>query len=656
MNYYCKLLLLCVLSFGSIVAQELAHEVVPPEILFKKNTQSDFTISPDGKYFAEQIYEDGQYSLIIVDIDEYKMVHRVMMLFEVDRLFWLTSNRILYESRGAIFATDIDGMNRMVIADKTKKDKYLRGYRRYRYNKIIGGNPDNPNEIIVQTVGFEGNASIKNINVYTGAAELVEDGDEDDIQGWITDSRGKARLALQVGRDESLTFLRRAADSDRWRPFEVKIDDQYYPLQIEGDSFLNQDLIFEGFSKEADVAYITSNVNSDKRKLITYDIKKEEVIEVLLEDVLCDVMDPMGADVHMIYDYANYELAGLRYEGMTPQFKWFSPIFRNVQNALNEKYPGFIHEIIDSDGENDRFVIMQWNDVNAGNVGIWDRSDQTYSVMFHMNEELNNYTLSRTKNVIVETRDDYKLLSYLNEPINLKENSAAPLVVIPHGGPWARDYWDMDRYCQYFSTRGYYTLRVNFRGSTGFGKAHTLAGINNMDGVMINDIADAVSQVSSQYNIDRDRVFILGHSYGGYATYMSLLRYPHLYAAGVAIAAPSDIKQWMKETKRNKEAFAYKFWETALGSNDKQYLKKISPINYVDKIDKPLMIVHGRRDKIIPFDQSEAMVEALKDAGKKVNFEPVMREGHTIQDANTLGYILQQAIILFENTTHANKK
>ena len=172
---------------------------------------------------------------------------------------------------------------------------------------------------------------------------------------------------------------------------------------------------------------------------------------------------------------------------------------------------------------------------------------------------MRDYKLSKTKVIVAKTRDDFKYPCYLNLPNDFKKDNSFPLVVIPHGGPWSRDYYEFDKYSQYFASRGYATLRVNFRGSTGFGKTHVLAGVNNIDGIMINDIADAVQYVSEKYQVDKKKVFIFGHSYGGYATYMSLIKYPNLYASGVALSAPTDIKKWMKVQKKNKDYFTYEF-------------------------------------------------------------------------------------------------
>ena len=124
--------------------------------------------------------------------------------------------------------------------------------------------------------------------------------------------------------------------------------------------------------------------------------------------------------------------------------------------------------------------------------------------------------------------------------------------------------------------------------------------------------------------------FIFGHSYGGYATYMSLIKYPNLYASGVAVSAPSNIKDWMKKQKKDKNYFSYEFWNEALGSKQSKYLSKISPINFVKEMDNPILIFHGKKDKIIPLEQAQNMVKALENEGKNAKLEVLQNEGHSI--------------------------
>ncbi|MEZ4797514.1 MAG: alpha/beta fold hydrolase [Flavobacteriaceae bacterium] len=629
---------------------------VPTDILFKRSKLHDFSISPDGKYFAEIEDNNIERDIIIVDIDGYKVYNRIPMgKNSIQNIYWLSEKRLIYESLGEILAIDIDGSNATVIVSRLSdmKGKSIYSfYRSIKFNNVISLLPNNKNEILIETFDYEGNADIKRVNIYTGEKITVLSGKHNKINKWITDAKGNVKFGMRFD-EEGYAYYKLNEKNDKWEIFNVNIENQVYELRVDGTSYLNKTIDFLGYGFEDDIIYLTTNINSDKKYLVSYDLKSNTVKDVLLKDVNCDVIDSDGKDVSLIFDFNNFELAGIKYDGILPQYKWFSEDYKNKHSKLNDLYPQFINEIIDSDYSNTRLLIYQWNDVNAGNIGVYDSSVNSYAVMFHFNDELNKYQLSKTKNVIATTRDDFKIPCYLNLPEDYSKDNKVPLVVIPHGGPWARDYWEFDDFSQYFSSRGYAALRVNFRGSTGFGKNHVLAGVNSIDEVMINDIADAVGFVSDNFYIDKNRVFIFGHSYGGYATYMSLIKYPNLYSAGVAISAPSDLKEWMRQQKKEKNYFAYEFWNTALGSNQSKYLNKISPINYAEDFNIPLLIFHGKKDDIIPVEHSQEMIEALNEYKKDAKLEVLQNEGHSIYDSNSLGYIMDSANEFFKKQ---NKK
>lgn len=633
---------LCV--FSTTIAQDSIPEPVPIEILLKKNNRHTFSISPDGKYFA-QVVEDGFTSdLIIVDIDGYKLYKEISMGSKsVDNIVWLTSKRIMYESLGEILAIDIDGNNSIKLvnrlADKLTRDSYKQ-HKNFRYNTVVSLLPELENEILIETYDYNVHASLKKVNIFTGEKITVIEGKKHKANKWIVDAYGNPRFALKF-EDKEITQFEYNSEQNELSPFLVYIDGTEFSLTIDGESYLDQSVLFEGFSHDPNIVYLTSNHGSDKRQLISYNLENKKVEEVLVEDALCDVKDPHGRDLDFIFDYSEGELAGIKYESLTPQYKWFSSLYGGINAKLNSKYIGYINDIIDADANNKRFLIHQWSDNNAGNIGIYDTTDDSYAVMFHFNDELNKYKLSKTKSVVINARDDKKIACYLNLPLqDASDKKPIPLVVIPHGGPWSRDYWEFDDFSQYFASRGYATLRVNFRGSTGFGKSHLLAGVSSIDKIMINDIADATKEVIEKYAIDKESVFLFGHSYGGYATYMSLLKYPDLFAAGVAVSAPTNIKDWMKFQKKEKNYFSYEFWDKALGYNKGKYLEEISPINYTKDFEKPILIFHGKYDKIIPIAQAREMAKLLKENKKNVKLEVMQFEGHTIYDSNGLGYIL----------------
>jgi pimeloyl-ACP methyl ester carboxylesterase len=643
-------LFLLICSFSTFCQQE-TDSLVPAQVLFKKDLYHTFSISPNGKLFACVWKNNRENNLLIIDIDEYVVKHTLPLRGSiVNSIYWLSDERLLYESLGNINAINIDGTNASTIISRMN-DNFRFSYRGFRdglrINSVIDFLPKNKNEILIESFDMKGYSSLNRVNIFTGNKIEVISGKYHKINKWFVDSNSKAKIGVRH-EDDGFNYLIYNEENDKWEQLYLNINGTKVPLLVKANSYLDQNLSFEGFGYDENKFFLSSNIESDKRKLLEYDLKSQRVTNTLLENKNCDLSDPHGLGSFLIFDGSQRKLAGVRYEGLLPTYHWFSEKFKNIHDSINAKYPHFINDIIDYDAKKNRFVIYQWSDTNKGNVGVFDIKKQQYDVMFHFNEELNKYKLSKTRSFIAKSRDNYSIPCYLNLPKGHKKDAKTPLIVFPHGGPWARDYWEFNQEVQYFTSRGFAVLRVNFRGSTGFGREHVLAGVDNLDKVMINDIADAANYTLKKFALDKNQTTIYGHSYGGYATYLSLAKYPELYKSGVAIAAPSDIKAIMKLLKKDKNYFSYEFWIKALGSKKKKYLASISPINFANEISNPILIFHGKKDEIIPVNQSESMAEALKKTNQNVTYEMLNREGHGIEDSNTLTYVLEKVVNFFK--------
>ena len=232
-----------------------------------------------------------------------------------------------------------------------------------------------------------------------------------------------------------------------------------------------------------------------------------------------------------------------------------------------------------------------------------------------------------------------------------------PLILMPHGGPFARDYWYYDPIVQFFANQGYGVLRINFRGSTGYGVDHLLKGIKQISSLMIDDITDGVKWVIDNKFADSANIFIYGHSYGGYAALESIIRYPTLYRAAVCVAAPTDINELMDYFDEKDNEFNYEFWKTTVGNpdNEDEFLESISPIHNISKINRPLFLFHGENDEIVPVSQTKDFIEEAEDAGKKVDHKIIKDEDHSISENRNVEYILKKSIQFYKENSTSKK-
>ena len=210
------------------------------------------------------------------------------------------------------------------------------------------------------------------------------------------------------------------------------------------------------------------------------------------------------------------------------------------------------------------------------------------------------------------------------------------MIALPHGGPEAHDTLSFDWWAQYLANKGYLVIQPNFRGSSGFGREFTEAGAGKWGKEMQDDVSDGVLTLVKSGYADKDRVCIMGASYGGYAAMAGGAFTPELYKCIVAVAGVSDIHKMLNRTKINSSSgdWIVRHWSKLMG-DDTSALKKISPVNFAEQFSSPILIIHGEDDTVVPIDQSKIMHTALKKAGKSTRFVALKKEDHWLSGSDT---------------------
>ncbi|HET8699279.1 MAG TPA: alpha/beta fold hydrolase [Gammaproteobacteria bacterium] len=230
-------------------------------------------------------------------------------------------------------------------------------------------------------------------------------------------------------------------------------------------------------------------------------------------------------------------------------------------------------------------------------------------------------------------RDGVEIPGYLTRPLDAK--GPTPLVLLPHGGPAARDVGGYDWLAHALASRGYAVLQPNFRGSGGFGEKWEKAGHGEWGiGVMQNDLTDGVAAVVAAGIADPERVCIVGASYGGYAALAGAVFTPELYRCAAAIAGVSDLRDMLgfERDKAGQASATLSYWRQAMGVTDAdspvERLNAASPAQHVERVRAPILLIHGRDDTVVPITQSRAMQRALANAGKRVQLVELDGEDH----------------------------
>ncbi|MCP4805986.1 MAG: S9 family peptidase [Proteobacteria bacterium] len=296
-----------------------------------------------------------------------------------------------------------------------------------------------------------------------------------------------------------------------------------------------------------------------------------------------------------------------------------------------------------------------------GPVQYWayDREAGRVKFLFTNRSALDGVDLAPMYARVLPARDGLELVSYLTLPVGTDPDgdgvpdTALPTVLLVHGGPWARDHWGYNPYHQWLANRGYAVLSVNFRGSTGFGKDHLNAGNREWAGKMHDDLIDAVNWAVDEGVADKDKVAIMGGSYGGYATLVGLTFTPDVFACGVDIVGPSNIVTLLETIppywKPAIELFAKRVGDHRT-KEGKAFLESRSPLTYVDAIEKPLLIAQGANDPRVKQSEADQIVEAMQSREIPVTYALFPDEGHGFRrPENSLAFTAVSEAFLAEH-------
>ncbi len=310
-----------------------------------------------------------------------------------------------------------------------------------------------------------------------------------------------------------------------------------------------------------------------------------------------------------------------------PKTREFARDYRWLKKHLPEGEIG-----VGSRTADERFwIVSVHSDVDPGSAWLWDRKKRRLAKLYDARPELPREHLARMKPVRYRARDGLEIPAYLTVPKGVPPRNL-PAIVLPHGGPWARDHWGYDPFAQFLANRGYAVLQPNFRGSTGYGKKFLNAGNGQWGtGAMQHDLTDGARWLVAQGIADPHRVAIMGGSYGGYATLAGLAFTPEVYAAGVDIVGPSNILTLLDSIPAYWKPIRQMFYRRVGNPEDPRDRERLiaqSPLFSAKRIRAPLLVVQGANDPRVKKRESDQIVVALRDLGRPVEYLVAPDEGH----------------------------
>ena len=383
--------------------------------------------------------------------------------------------------------------------------------------------------------------------------------------------------------------------------------------------------------------WLGANTDSDRLRLVRLDVTTGEETEVDSHPTF-ELAGQLGLPPPLILSQRTGELLGARYLGERQVIRALDPHFAAVLAALTKLSDGDL-AAISSDDTEQRWVASFTHDRDPGVTYFYDHSTGESRLLFRPYPHLDSDALAPMAPVTITSRDGLELHSYLTLPIGV-EPVGLPLVLIVHGGPWARDSWGFNPEAQLLANRGYAVLQVNFRGSTGYGKAFVKAAIGEFAGKMHDDLIDAVDWAVKQRYADPDRVAIFGGSYGGYASLVGVTFTPDVFAAAIDYVGISSLANFMRTLPAIARPHLANNWHLFVGNPDdpeqEADMLARSPITKVDQIRTPLLVIQGANDSRVVQAESDNLVAALRARGVDVEYMIKDDEGHGFVNPDNL--------------------
>ena len=599
-------------------------EQLPTEVWADQTQVVSLDMSPDAKRIAMLMRRDrgADYEILVFDTDN---ISGTLKAIEAEGLMpqnlgWANDNHLVinfileekdndgrpaYLNRTASYNVETEKWLSLVKTTNrpNPRDPMSQFIGQLGLGQVVNRLPDDPNHVLVSHTEKAGQApNYYRTNVKTGARRQTLRGGGR-FQSFTFDRDGNARGAQEydASANRVVTYARESNDHDWVEIGALDADNR--------DSFGLVNFYDEDRPHIATVIATVPGGNNDavyEHNLRTGE--RELIFAIEGYDIQGVINSPRLADGSKIVGFTYGDEEGT-------QRYYLDGEMNALQSGLEQAFPDRTARIVRVSDDNSTTLVRTsgprdpgtWYLVKGGNV----------APVISANSEIPSSALSPTTLLEYEARDGMELVGYVTVPLNAE--GPLPTIAMPHGGPWVRDTLGYDRWAQMLANRGYVVFQPNYRGSLGLGKDYWLAGDNKWGHEMQDDVEDGVQALVDQGIADPDKLAIFGWSYGGYSAFAAATREDPMFNCMVAGAGVSDLSRIRGGLSRNRFLNAFQ----------KPTISGISPVNEVDKVTKPMLIVHGDFDTTVPVDHSRRFVSRLEDRGADYQYIEIEDMGHS---------------------------
>lgn len=605
---------------------------IPLEAFFRNPAISGPRLSPDGKHIAFVFSQDDHQRVFVrpaVGGEAVGLVDFPISEVRLGWLAWANSNRLLLSGVASDpNATKLEPRETRLYAINrgrprlkwlgrrwpTRGPDWLAWQTRFE-DRVISMLRDDRDSVLISHLGFgQRTPSLSRMNIYSGRLHLLQ-ASIAGVERWHVDPQGEVRAAEAFGRSSDGRSYTLLARSDVQKELAAV---------FESEDYWKTGYRFAGFHRDPNLLYVLAD-HAGRDALYEFDIEARTLGPLVFAHPEVDVLA-----AH--YSEARKKIVGAEYIVDQPGIGFFDEDAGKEQALIDRSLRTVqagetTNRIVSTTQDGDLVILEVSSQVQPPVYYAYDRSKKQINFVFEQYPGIPTGQLARVERIDFEARDGTKIPGYLTFPRDVAR-SKLPMIVLPHGGPGSRAAKVYDPVVQFFANRGFAVLQVNFRGSSGFGQAFRLAGYREWGKAIQDDISDGVRWAIDRGFADPDRIGIFGTGYGGYSALMGLVLAPDLYRAGASYAGIAEL-EWIFQDGENF------LWELEVhgkligaGDSDREALHGRSPLGRIEEIRVPVLLGHGARDPRVGVKHSRRLAQALKTAGKTVEYHEYEDEFH----------------------------
>ncbi len=591
---YC-LWILCIVAVLLNACSNNGVREIPVISFFKTPEKSAFHISPNGKYISYlKLYQDKLN--IFVQAVAVGKESRVTSFadYPVKDYFWSLDNKLIFNKD----LTDINQYQLFALDMQDMKPKKLLSLTKVRL-RLLSRNHNSKDWINIVTNKRDSTTfDVYKLNIQTGELKLYIK-NPGNITEWYPASEGNIRLAkASDGVNETILF--RQDDAHPFKP-------------IISNNFRNTVTPVAFTQAGGKHFYALSNLNRDKTALVEIDATTGKEVRMIYDQKTAD----MG---EVFYSRNKHRLDMISWEEAKPKRLFLNQDIKLIYEKLSQLLPRQEIKIIDRDTSENKVLISTYTDRSPGSVYLYEADTKKLTKLTDFNPDIKAEEMCAMKPVTYKAADGLLINAYLTLP-QTKKQTDLPVIMMPHGGPWSRNSWGYNAEVQFLANRGYAVFQVNYRGSTGYGKAFKSAGFKEVGGKMQQDITDGVKWLIAHKIANPKKIAIYGNGFGGFSALHGVSFNPGLYQCAVVQYGLINFFTYIKDVPPFLKPYLSMTYEMVGNpEKDADMLRAISPVFHTDKIKVPLLIFQGAKDPRANISELNQFVRDLRSRDVSVKY------------------------------------